>query len=278
MHGTFSYNTKRNMKTMKLFLAAALLVCSQALSAQTTVTQATERYLVANGQIGSMSNSMKPLLVNLTGLMQITVPDGYTTESLVEKYIGERFIHDISASVAPYIIDQNVTAEEINVLSDMLETSEGKTATINSQRLNSDENLADMMAIVERDITTLMSGGKPEKTPVRASAGRKSLFMAYYNSCGIDKMIPSLIKAQLAGKASDETIAKIESYFNENMSNLLLNASEGIMTDNDLRFYQRLCAKPQYVKMIDGTANAISDPMKLGMSIVTKYKTWAEGL
>lgn len=266
------------MKTMKFFLTATLMVCSLVLSAQTTVTKAVERYLVANGQSESMGASLKPLLAQIPSMIELTIPNGYTAGSLAQKYVDERLVGDLSSAISPFVIEQDVTAEDINVLSDMLESPEGKVATANSQRLNSEECLADMMAIVQKDMMTLVAGGTPDKTPTKASAARKALFMAYYNSCGIDKLIPNMLKAQLAGQASNEMMAKVESYFNENMPNLMLNASEGVMTDNDLRFYQKLCAKPQYTKMIDGIAKAIGNPQQLGLSIITKYNIWVKGL
>ena len=91
-------------------------------------------------------------------------------------------------------------------------------------------------------------------------------------------MIAPLLKAQLAGKVSDDILNKVENYMSESLPILMLNASEGVMTDDDLRFYKKLCDKPQYAKMIDGITKAISNPQQFGMAILTNYSVWVQSL
>lgn len=267
------------MKVKKILLVVtALLMFSSVLSAQKSVTKAVERYLIANGQLEPMSANLRPSFVKLPEMMQMKLPKGYTAESMADKYIKERFAQDFAAIISPYIMEKNVTVTEIEELSDMLESSEGRLATEHSQKMASDENMADMMAIIVKDVVSIMTKGTYVKTLVKASDERRLLFKSYYQSSGIDKMFPPLIKAQLKGKAPDTVIEKVEKYLQDNMPNLVLNASEGIMTDDDLRFYKKICDKPQYMKMIDGVTEAISNPEQLGVGMVTRYIVWIDSL
>lgn len=266
------------MRTKTMIIAAVLMMCSAVVSAQTSVTKAVERYMVANGQVESMATTMKQTLVAIPGMISMNIPSGYTAESLAVKYIKEQFTEDFAATVSPYIIQQNVTAAEIDELTEMLNTTEGKTATAHAEKMQSPEGMADLLAIVQKDVVSILTNGTYQKTEVKASAERRALFAAYYKSSGIEKMMSPLLGAIAQGKLPDDVMAKINVYFQENMPSLMLNASEGVLTDDDLRFYQRMCNKPQYSKMIDGVSNAISNPQELGMSIITKYSTWASSL
>lgn len=281
------------MRTKTMFITAILLICSAVVSAQhitgqaigvyndetaqTSVTKSVERYMVANGQIASQSATLKQTLVAIPRMMNMDIPSGYTAESLAEKYMKERFAEDFAATISPYIIQQNVTAAEIDEITEMFNTPEGNMATAHAQKMTSQEGMADIMAIAQRDLISILTKGTYQKTEVKASAERRALFAAYYKSSGVDKMISPLLDAISQGKVSD-VVAKIKAYFQENMPNLVLNASEGILTDDDLRFYEKMCNKPQYTKMIDGVTNAISNPQEMGISIITKYNIWVTSL
>lgn len=259
---------------------ACLMVCSLAISAQKEMQKELKRYLIANGQISSMTTQMTTPLVKATELLQLQVPNGYTKESMVKKYVNERFITDFVSVISPMVAEQGVTAEQISVLADMLETPEGKTATLHSQKLSSDEGMKSMIEKIQPDIIAIVQGKTPQKhTANNVKPERKKLFTDYYKSCGIGSMLPAIIKAQMANANLDETIQKkLETYLTDNMEVLLLMASEGVMTDTDLRFYNRLCAQPQYEKMINGMTSIMNNPQELGISILMKYKTWADNL
>ncbi len=266
------------MKIKSILTAVALMLCSIAVSAQTSVTSAIERYILANGQAESMNSQMRQTLVQLPSMTQMSIPSGYTAETMADKYLKERLTKDMAFALSPYISEQDVTEDEINELSDMLETPEGKLATQHSQILSSEEYMLDMMAIIQKDILSIVTTGKYQKTEAKCSAERRTLFDAYYQLNGVDKMIAPLLKAQLAGKVSDDILNKVENYMSESLPILMLNASEGVMTDDDLRFYKKLCDKPQYAKMIDGITKAISNPQQFGMAILTNYSVWVQSL
>lgn len=282
------------MRTKTMFITAILLICSAVVSAQhitgqaigvyndetaqTSVTKSVERYITANGQIASQKATLKQTLVAIPRMMNMDIPSGYTAESLAEKYMKERFAEDFAATISPYIIQQNVTAAEIDEITEMFNTPEGKMATAHAQKMTSQEGMADVMAIAQRDLISILTKDTYQKTEVKASAERRALFAAYYKSSGIEKMISPLLNAISQGKVPDSIMAKFNAYFQENMLNLVLNASEGILTDDDLRFYEKMCNKPQYTKMIDGVTNAISNPQEMGISIITKYNIWVTSL
>jgi len=262
-------------KTLRFIAVAFLMMCGMAATAQTTLQKALLRYFEANGQGASMSEQMSPALVQATEAMQLKLASGYTTETFVKKYIDERFFPDLASVIAPSVEAEGLTVKDINALSEMLESEEGKTATINSAKMNSPEGLASMMEIVMKDAMSITKGETPEKVTTTATPARQKLFSAYFKSSGIGEMMPAIINAQFA-QVDDATKAKFKQYFNDNIETLLLNAAEGKITDDDLRFYSKLCSQPQYDKMIKGVTNAVTDPQKLGMGLIMKYATWAQ--
>lgn len=264
------------MKNFKLIFMLAMLMFSEVLLAQNTVVKAVERYVIVNGQVASMKATVTPSLVKVSALIQKELPKGYTAESLVDKYLETQFVQDFASIISPYVMEKNVTAVEINELSDMLNSPEGKIATAHSVKFSSDETLADVMAILQKDVLAIATGNSYKKTNAKASAERSSLFMNFYKLSGTEKMISPIINALSHGNIPANLLEKMKAYFEDNLPVLMLNASEGVLTDDDLRFYQKLYEKPQYTKMIDGITEAISNSQQLGIQILTHYNSWID--
>lgn len=260
-------------------MAVMLLMWGMMAMAQTSMTAAVERYLIASNRVASMSEKMETTLVTLTPQLQLRVPSGYTAESMAQKYIESEFTKDVASLFSPYFVNDGVTIAEVNEVSEKFETPEGQLASKHEAKMGAQENLVDMMAIVQNGVLSIVQGKMPEKVKSTASAERKALFSAYYKNNNMDAFVSVAIAQMFAGKDVPQDMKiKMEKYFKENMETLMLNVSESILTDADLTFLGNLYAMPQYSKISESAIKVMNNPQEFGMGIIMKYKLWVDKL
>ena len=261
----------------KLLLSFMLMLSFFMLPAQ-SMTSALKTYLLSNGGMENIKNDqLRSALIMVTPNLENGIPDGYTAESLVDAYMNGQMLDDFASMLMPYIADEGVTVAQIEELNALLKTPEGATAVANSIKMNTPEALADMMAVMNRDIMKLITSEEVNVVKTSASPERQQLFKGYYSQCGINEMLPNVFRAALAGQSiPDEIVQRMNKYFELNLETLVLNASEGIVTDDDLRFWTKLVQYPQYAQIVKGVNNAMGEPENLGLTIVTQFLDWAK--
>lgn len=260
----------------RLLVLAVLFSIGNAAMAQTNYTSAILRYMRANGQMeqfGEMEKAAVQIIALLRSEVK-TIPASTTNEQLAKKYAEEQFPTDIASIMSVKLRDE-VSVKEINQLSELLETPAGQLAVAHGNKMNEDENLADMMAQIGSDMADILQGKTPKPVKVTASAERKKLFHNYYQA-SIAQLIEPMIKMYFPEDDGSETYKNATKYMMENMEPLMLNASEGILTDDDLHFYNKLVQYPQFKKLANGVKDILSDPTNLGMQMVMKVSTWLQ--
>ena len=260
-------------KTIQYLLLIVMMTSCGVMFGQ-TLSNALKSYVMLNGGVELIrSEQVRNSLTALTQKNE-SLSKGYTADSLVEVYMGDQIVDDYVSILVPYIIDEGVSATDVNELNTFLKTPEAQVAVANSQKMSSDEVCADMIAVIQRDMLNIIISGEINEVKVSASKERQRLFHRYYNQSCIGRLIPPLIKAKLGENVNEVIMQKVNYYFEQNMESLMLMAAEGIMTDEDLLVWTQLYEFPQYGKMIAGTTRAVGDPHQFVMALITKYFEW----
>lgn len=260
----------------RLLVLAVLFSLSNAMMAQTTYTSAIMRYMTANGQMDQFDEMAKAATQVIALLRDEvkTIPASMTNEQLAKRYSEEQFPTDIAAIMSVKLREQ-VSIKDINELSELLESPEGKLAVTHSNEMAKEENMTDMLAQIQSDITDIMQGKKPKPMKVTASEERKKLFHGYYQGT-MAKIMEPMINLYFPEDNGTQEYKQAKEYMMNNMENLLMSVSDGIMTDDDLRFFNKLSQRPQFKKMTDGIREIMSDPQSLGTQLVMKIASWME--
>lgn len=262
-------------KTFRLLMIIVSMACCGVVMGQ-SLSSALKSYFELNGGIASFKNDqLREGLVEITK-ENVAVPSGDTPQSYVGRYMDEQLVDDYVSLLVPFMLDEGITTAQVEEINTFLQNPKAKTAVANATRMGSDEVLADMIAVIQRDMVTLLTDGTVNEVKKTASDERQRLFHGYYEQSGIEQLIPPLMKAQLGNQVSAEVMEKVNTYFERNMEPLLLMASDGVMSDEDLLVWTQLTEFPQYGKLINGATRAVSDPQQLGLNLIQKYMTWAE--
>lgn len=262
-----------------IFIAVALLCTTFSVRAQSTVTAALERYLVANGQMSQVAQNLAPNLEKIIPLMNIKVPAGYTEETLVEKYVSENMTRDIASAMAPTLMELNLSPAKLNVLSALLESEEGKLATQHALYMNSEEVMQDFMAFLYNGGVEIAQGKTPKDYVSKATPSRARLFSAYYDISGIDSYLEAFLHVLLSSQEQEipaDTQEKMILFLSKNMKPLMLDLSDGILSDRDLEFYAKVYSYPQYEQITQAIKNIMADAESFGMAIFSRFADWVE--
>lgn len=268
------------MKLKSLFTSLLLMLCALGATAQTTYTAALDRYFTVNGGLEASATQMRTSFTTITNLLvaagEVTIPAGYTVESIVDEYIRKKLKDDYVAAFVPYFAE-TTTIAEINKLSELYAAPAGQLANKHIIQLNNDPTImSDIENLSYQAGLDVGAGKTPRKVQVNATPQRQQLFHQYYESAGLGKMLNDLINAQLSAEQNlnAEQKAALRTYFNENFETIFLNASEKYTTDADLKYYIKLTSTPEYKKVSKIVSGVLQDAQGFGMSIVMKYSEW----
>lgn len=270
------------MKLKSFFISLILTLCALGAVAQTTYTEALDRYFTVNGGLEANATQMRTSFTTITNMFvaggEVTLPAGYTVESIVNEYISKRLKDDFVAVFVPYFAE-STTIAEINKLSELYATPAGQLANKHIIQLNSDPTImSDIENLCYQAGIDIGTGKTPRKVQVNATPQRQKLFHQYYESAGLKKMLNDLISAQLSADndLSADQKAAARAFFNENFEIIYLNASEKYTTDADLECYIKLTSTPEYKKVSKIVSDVLQDAQGFGMSIVMKYSEWLQ--
>lgn len=270
------------MKLKSILTALLFALCCVGANAQTTYSEALSRYFSVNGGLESSEKQMKSALVTVTNVLagqgEQSLPKGYTAETLVDEYIKTQMQNDFVSAFVP-VFAEKMTIAQINKISDMYDSPAGRLAVAhNNQLLANNQFMADFKALCEQAGRDIAAGKKPRSVKPNASKERQQLFHQYYLESEMNALLGAFVEAQVnaLGGISADKMEVMRQFFNENLENILLNASENVLTDDDLKFMVKLLSSPEYKEISKTVLDLMQDAQAFGMQIITKYMEWVE--
>lgn len=266
---------------LKWICCLLLLAISNFIFAQNTFPEAIERYFRAKNDTLNFGNeTMRAGLVQYTDglrtLGKVKIPSNISSAEVADQYMEERITAEFLEAYVHYFSETGITIEQLNELSDLLETEEGKRAMSHSRIFESAENLDGITEIIINDMIKLSQGGKVENKSVNVSKERKALFSQYYKNAQLAKFMTSCVEIYSGLYAIDKKTGKnVRKYFAQNWETFLLSAAD-VLTDDDLVFLIEFVKYPQYSKCMAATNAFMEDIVTVSTAILGKYEVWLQ--
>ena len=256
----------------KVFFTLILLTTTIAAKAQGNYHDALiSYYKVSTSALSGIEEKMSEVLKMLSDAL-ITDYKGMTSEQLVNKYMKEKFMADMVDNCMMPVVKKYVTIAEINELTAALSTQAGKTYQGHYMQVNNNERMEKLGGEVAQ---TIIDGNTPKPVTVKSGIPQSyvNLYSQFYDLSWAQSMIGQM--GSLSGDKQDSPeVQKIIKYMENNMRNITLNNSYGIITTDDMKFGIKLFKKEAYKHMMKATTEILQDPQSLGMGIVMAYMSW----
>lgn len=293
------------MKLKSIFTALLFALCCIGATGQTTYPDAIKRFMASTGRLDASKEQMQEGLALITQAFAEEageeMPEGCTPEQLASEYMETQFMRDFVTILVPSFAEE-MSIEEINTLSDVYETEEGRVAHEHNQEfLNG--NMLRAVLVLMGAVEDIKAGKKPKNVKAKVSKQRRKLFMQYCEQSEIQSIIDE-IKADEESLFSDDEadsmavdedeasgeeiefpvvtatdlkmVKAYQKYVEKNLVNILLNAAD-CLTDDDLRFLLKVTAMPEFKKVQKATSGLQDDTESFGMEVIMKYAEWLEG-
>lgn len=261
-----------------LVTTLVLALCSLSATAQTTYTDAMIRYL-ANSPVMDldvMHDALVPITEKVIAGKQM--PEGVTAESIVERYMETQIKHDQAEIIAENIINKDdISVEEINAISDIMETPEWQTANAHLAATNVEGKA--VVDVIEKATMDIILGKEPKKIEAKVAPERAQAIHRLLTTIPTAQLMTLYLDREIDSfkdMADEKVITKLKDYLHENWEALFCNISVDSLTDDDLKTIVKFSDLPAYSKMMDMVSDALKDPEKIGMVLVRKYAAWFE--
>ena len=263
------------MKSYKSILVILLLSTSMVVEAQTTLREAFKAFIEAcpsamNRTPETMGTALKQMNAGV-----ITNYDPEKSDQLVEKYLNEKFYDQMTEAMLPYL-EKNITVDDLKYLTEQMLTPAGKVFQEHQTILNAKANQFEKMG--QDAAMKVVAGETPTPIqPVECPESYKQLFDQYYAESKLtDAMKPFFdsMAGTLLNESQKAVMEKMKNYFTDNLPICYLNASYGIMTEDDLRFGTQLYKTDAWKNEMKAMKGAMSHAQELGMSVVMGYLGW----
>lgn len=271
---------KKNSQQILIWTCCLLLVAmSNFVFAQTTFTEALTHYFkVKNDTVNFGNKTMRSGLIQYTDglrtMEMVKISSDISTSEIVDRYMEEQLTTDFIEEYLPYFTRTGITTEQLNELSALMETEDGKRAMSHSRTFESVENLAGVIKILQEDMMKLSQGGKVKDKTANASKERRQLFSQFYKNAQMADLVAVYVETYSMVFAVDKKAGKqVLKYFDKNWETLLLSASD-VLTDEDLKFLNHIAKYPQYSKCVEATTAALDDIVTMSRAILSKYDKW----
>ena len=264
------------MRTISKLAVLLLLAIVMPASAQSTFRDAFRRFQETNPNNTLNGKTMRKSLTELNKNL-IKDYDETTSNMLLDKYIEERIMDDVVDLTIEYF-EGKVTVEELNELTRLLNTTDGRSYCAHIQEAN--KRLENFEQVGADAMSEIMAGKTPENVTEKSGIPKKykNIFNEYYESSNLKESISNMLQSFSSLIADNDEgkrcFDEFESYMNENMPILYLNEYYGTLTIDDLKFGTNFNNTSAFKNFNKGGQNLISHSTELGIAIVTNYVTW----
>ncbi len=266
---------KRFFKCLLLF---QVLICTGHLtsSAQNSAYDVVRQiFEVANPglDISSMSSAIQSYTTLLFENSDVDV-DEQTISAIVETYCEGRLEDDFISIMADFFAEQ-MSLDELEIVKLLYTSDSGRSAFLHSSAVNDDSEIEEMTSLLTNGLLKIMAGHDAVIPVFDVPEYRRELLEDYIECSGVGRMFDNYVKMLFDGEDFEEDdYNKMTEFTSGLIDEYLIHISVKYQTDDDLRYYQVLSRSEEYKKFVSALDSIISDPLRIGNSILGLYNSW----
>lgn len=271
---------------MKRILSTLLLAAVMCLPTfADSYREALSKYLQTGGMVDAQQ--YKQLLQPIA---ESVFPDNIEQgNAILAEYASTQMTEDVTDMFLP-AFRNHVSELELNELVATL--SDPRFAEIQQRAmaiLNDANQSAEFQEFVNQYQMALMliiQGEKPTDIPVSASIPQnyQKAFMQYYHASKADDIMMSSFRSMTAMLTEalrkegfehpEQTVEELIQYTQRNLPNVLVSSFYNVLSIKDLQTLTQVAGTPSYQHAMDAVTEVATDPMQLGIALLTKMADW----
>ena len=271
---------------MKRILSTLLLAAVMCLPTfADSYREALSKYLQTGGMVDAKQykQMLQPIAENI-------FPDNIEQgNAILAEYASTQMTEDVTDMFLP-AFRNHVSELELNELVATL--SDPRFAEIQQRAmaiLNDANQSAEFQEFVNQYQMALMliiQGEKPTDIPVDASIPQnyRQTFMQYYHASKADDIMMSSFRSMTAMLTEalrkegfehpEQTVEELIQYTQRNLPNVLISSYYNVLSIKDLQTLTQVAGTPSYQHAMDAVTEVATDPMQLGIALLTKMTDW----
>lgn len=210
--------------------------------------------------------------------------------TILAEYASQQMMYDLIDIYQP-AFRNHVTEAELNQLAATLQDPrileiQAHTKQI-MQTVTNSEEFQDFMGRYQAAVSVILAGGEMPadiERPAGVSDAYANAFMAYYKSSGVADILTNAFQSRAdmltetlrrSGTENPEQyVNKLIQYTDRNLPVVLMSAFYKSLSISDLKDLRRLTDLPAYQHSLEAVKELVSDPLSLGLAIITRMSDW----
>lgn len=265
------------MNKFRVLIVMMMFAAAFSATAQTTHREAFKAFIKACPSATNLSPDAMTKALQALNQSVLKNYDATKSDQLINNYIKEKFWDDMLDAMMPYV-EKNVTVAEINQLTELMTTNEGKIFQEHQAKMNSDLSRFEQMGMEMAQ--KILAGETPDPIkPVDCPESYKKLYYQFYEESSMSDSFLAIFDNIAGSGMTDEQQAKMnqmKDYMAKSMPTLYLNESYGIMTMDDLKFGLKVYKTTAWKNEMKVVKDISSHAQEMGMGVMMNYITWLQ--
>lgn len=210
-------------------------------------------------------------------------------DAILAEYITTQMPEDMTDMFLP-AFRKHVSEEELNelvaTLSDPRYSEILQRTTTILNNVNQSVEFQEFVNQYQVALMQILQGQSPANIPVPASISKdyQQTFMQYYYASRADDILMSSFRSMTSMLTDalrkqgyehpEQTMEELIQYTQRNIPIVLLSSFYKVLTIQDLQTLTQLTETPAYRHAMDAAAEVVSDPLQLGLALLTKMSDW----
>lgn len=258
------------MKTTKLFISLLLILFAVPSLAQDTYRQTLEQYVKTNPKLRDFASDKMKLALTMINPNILTGKSLEEGNELADRYLKEQLFNDLMDNMMP-IMQKHITENELKEMNAILATPEGLDFTTNNMKWE-EKMEKELLEVLTKGIGEINEGQTP--APLEVSKGiSKSYQDKFTKYLEASKQMEGFKKGlELGGQ--NQLSQEVLDWVMKIAPTLFVNTAHGLLTEQNLDFATKLSDRQSYAHTMDAVNEIVSNPMVMGMQIITSYISW----
>ncbi len=257
------------MKATRFFFTFFLMFCALGSFAQDSYRETLSKYINVNPNMQSFSSDKMRIALQQFNSVILGDMEKEKVEELTNRYLDKQMMNDIIDMLMP-IMQEHLTETDLKDLTILLSSPEAKSFTTHNMAWT-DAIVTSLQDNLKDAYKKISSGLTP--SPVKISDSIDKNFVNKMTQLiEISDTHNQFMREFELGAA--QLPAELTTWVKDNINNMLINNSAGILTEKDIDTGINLYQMPTFKKTLDAVSSITDDPVTFGLSFLSKYQDW----